>query len=83
MVPVGSGRVGSTGQYIGVAAFFFFSFGTGLKLDEKSIENGLEGQKLFVVRLYWGGCHHPNVTTVFNISKIQPSTILISNPQQL
>ena len=32
----------------------------GLKLDEKSIENGLEGQKFLVVCLFWGGCHHPN-----------------------
>ena len=37
----------STGQYIGV--------------DEKSIENGLEGQKFLVVCLFWGGCHHPNI----------------------
>ena len=49
----------STGQYIGVATFFFFGF--GLKLDEKSIENGLEGQKFLVVCLFWGGCHHPNM----------------------
>ena len=40
--------------------FFFFFFVSGLKLDEKSIENGLEGQKFLVVRLFWGGCHHPN-----------------------
>ena len=33
---------------------------SGLKLDEKSIENGLEGQKFLVVCLFWGGCHHPN-----------------------
>ena len=52
----------STGQYIGVATFFFFFFffESGLKLDEKSIENGLEGQKFLVVCLFWGGCHHPN-----------------------
>ena len=52
----------STGQYIGVGTFFFlfFSFEPGLKLDEKSIENGLEGQKFLVVCLFWGGCHHPN-----------------------
>ena len=49
----------STDQYIGVATFFFF-FESGLKLDEKSIENGLEGQKFLVVCLFWGGCHHPN-----------------------
>ena len=40
--------------------FFFFFFETGLKLDEKSIEHGLEGQKFLVVCLFWGGCHHPN-----------------------
>ena len=41
--------------------FFFFSFffEPGLKLDEKSIENGLEGQKFLVVCLFWGGCQHP------------------------
>ena len=37
--------------------FFFFFFEPGLKLDEKSIENGLEGQKFLVVCLFWGGCH--------------------------
>ena len=50
----GRGRVvyhTSTGQYIGVATFFFES---GLKLDEKSIENGLEGQKYSVGGLFWG-----------------------------
>ena len=51
----------STGQYIGVATFFFES---GLKLDEKSIKNGLEGQKFLVVCLFWGGCHHPNNSDV-------------------
>ena len=56
---VGGGRVGgvvyhtSTGQYIGVATFFFF-LESGLKLDEKSIENGLEGQKCSVGCLFWG-----------------------------
>ena len=40
----------STGQYIGVATFFFlFEPGVKLKLDKKSIENGLEGQKFLVV----------------------------------
>ena len=64
---VGSGVGGrvvyhtSTGQYIGVATFFFFFFfEPGVKLDEKSIENGLEGQKFLVVCLFWGGCHHLN-----------------------
>ena len=57
---VGGGGVGgrgvvyhtSTGQYTGVATFFFEP---GVKLDEKSIENGLEGQKFMVVCLFWGG----------------------------
>ena len=41
---------------IGVATFFFFFFffESGLKLDEKSIENGLEGQKCSVGGLFWG-----------------------------
>ena len=56
----GGGRVGgvvyhtSTGQYIGVATFFFLFLEPGLKLDEKSIENGLEGQKCSVGGLFWG-----------------------------
>ena len=33
---------------------FFFFFEPGLKLDEKSIENGLEGQKCSVGGLFWG-----------------------------
>ena len=53
----------STGQYIGVANFFLFNE-PGVKLDEKSIENGLEGQKFLVVCLFWGGCHHPNSTSM-------------------
>ena len=59
----------STGQYIGVATFFFFFFfffEPGVKLDEKSIENGLEGQKFLVVCLFWGGCHHPNLALRLN-----------------
>ena len=68
---VGGGRVGGGGRiphfnwsiYRGgnfFFFFFFFFFVSGLKLDEKSIENGLEGQKFLVVCLFWGGCHHPN-----------------------
>ena len=34
--------------------FFFFFLKSGLKLDEKSIENGLEGQKCSVGGLFWG-----------------------------
>ena len=48
-----------------MATFFFFLFflEPGLKLDKKSIENGLEGQKCSVGGLFClsgGGCHHPN-----------------------
>ena len=52
----GSGFVYHTscGQYIGVAIFL-----SGIKLDEKSIENGLEDH--LVMCLFWGGCHHLNV----------------------
>ena len=46
---------------IGVATFSFFFFffilfylEAGLKLDGKSIENGLEGQKCSVGGLFWG-----------------------------
>ena len=64
---VGGGVVGGGGRiphfnwsiYRG-GNFFFFFFVSGLKSDEKSIENGLEGQKILVVCLFWGGCHHPN-----------------------
>ena len=66
----GRGRVGGLGRiphfnwsiYRGgnFFFFFFFFFEPGVKLDEKSIENGLEGQKFLVVCLFWGGCHHPN-----------------------
>ena len=34
--------------------FFFLFLKPGLKLDEKSIENGLEGQKFSVGGLFWG-----------------------------
>ena len=36
-------------------------FYPGLKMDEESIENGLEGQECLVMCLFWGGCHHSNV----------------------
>ena len=48
----------STGQYIGVATLFFLE--SGLKLDEKSIENGLEGQKCSARCLFWGWLPPPN-----------------------
>ena len=66
--------------------FFFFFFEPGVKLDEKSIENGLEGQKFLVVCLFWGGCHHPNkvyfsvntaVRTTLPTPNVKPSQILI------
>ena len=51
----------STGQYqICRGGNFFFQ--PGVKLDEKSIESGLEVQKFLVVCLFWGGCHHPYIT---------------------
>ena len=57
----GGGRVGGRlphfnwSIYRGGNFFFFFSFfEPGLKLDEKSIENGLEGQKCSVRCLFWG-----------------------------
>ena len=69
----GSGVVGGEGRiphfnwsiYRGGNFFFFFFLESGLKLDEKSIENGLEGQKFLVVCLFWGGCHHPNTLNFF------------------
>ena len=51
--------------------FFFFFFESGLKLDEKSIENGLEGQKFLLVCLFWGGCHHPNEVSEINVRAIK------------
>ena len=48
--------------------FFFFFFGSGVKLDEESIENGLEIQKFLVVCLFWGGCHHPNISQVYSMN---------------
>ena len=41
-------------QYIGVVIFFFLFLGPGLKLDEKSIEHGLELQTFSVGCLFWG-----------------------------
>ena len=73
----GSGRIPHFNWSIyrgGNFFFFFFFFEPGVKLDEKSIENGLEGQKFLVVCLFWGGCHHPNsqIRTIisFDICKI-------------
>ena len=60
----GGGGVGGVGGRIphfnwsiyrgGNFFFFFFFFESRLKLDEKSIENGLEGQKCSVGGLFWG-----------------------------
>ena len=55
----GSGRIPHFNWSIYRGGNFFF-LKPGVKLDEKSIENGLEGQKFLVVCLFWGGCHHPN-----------------------
>ena len=74
MVPQkASGRVGggggmgemvsyTTGLYRSGNFFFpFFFVQPRVKLDVKSIENGLEGQKCLAMCLFWGGCHHPNL----------------------
>ena len=62
----GGGRVGGVGGRIPhfnwsiyrggnfLFFFFYFFFEPGVKLDEKSIENGLEGQKCSVGCLFWG-----------------------------
>ena len=57
----GGGRGGSgvvyhtsTGGNFFFFFFFFFFLEPGLKLDKKSIENGLEGQKCSVGGLFWG-----------------------------
>ena len=66
--------------------FFFFFFVSGLKLDEKSIENGLEGQKFLVVCLFWGGCHHPNTyREIFSFTEIlcYLTTVLIPTEKYL
>ena len=52
-------------------SFFFFFLVPGLKLDEKSIENGLEGQKFLVVCLFWGGCHHPNSIPSYSMTNLR------------
>ena len=52
--------------------FFFFFFEPWVKLDEKSIDNGLEVRKFLVVCLFWGGCHHPNdYVTDLNFDKLK------------
>ena len=60
----GGGRGGRGGSYTTLQLvnirggnfffFFFFFLEPGLKLDKKSIENGLEGQKCSVGGLFWG-----------------------------
>ena len=67
-----------------MATFFFsFFFGSGVKLDEESIEDGLEIQKFLVVCLFWGGCHHPNnyvnlkVLTMLNLNEILISIVCL------
>ena len=46
--------------YRGGNFFFFFLIKSGLKLDEKSIENGLEGQKCSGGCLFWGWSPPPS-----------------------
>ena len=50
----GGGRIPHLNWSIYRSGNFFFFFEPGLKLDEKSIENGLEGQKCSVGCLFWG-----------------------------
>ena len=62
----------STGQYRAVATFF----GTRVKLDEESIEIGLQVQKFLVVCLFWGRCHHsflPNNSQQLSCFNLQHS----------
>ena len=57
-----------------------FLFEPGLKLDEKSIENGLEGQKCLVMSLFSKNCIISIVCGVnFNFS----SNILIDKPMKM
>ena len=65
----GGGRGGgvvyhtSTGQYIGVATFFFFFLGTRVKIGQKNRLRMVS--KVRNVRLgvfSGGGCHHSNVS---------------------
>ena len=62
----GVGRIPHFNWSIYRGGNFFFFLESGLKLDEKSIENGLEGQKFLVVCLFWGGCHHPNMVKLWS-----------------
>ena len=50
----GGGRIPHFNWSIYRGGNFFFFLEPGLKLDEKSIENGLEGQKCSVGGLFWG-----------------------------
>ena len=50
----GEGRIPHFNWSIYRGGNFFFFFVSGLKLDEKSIANGLEGQKCSVGGLFWG-----------------------------
>ena len=83
----GSGRIYRGGNFF----FFFFFFEPGVKLDEKSIENGLEGQKFLVVCLFWGGCHHPNnesnsiarINAVLNIAYFLTFYEILTNSDSL
>ena len=58
--------------------FFFFFLESGLKLDEKSIENGLEGQKCSVGGLFWGWL----LTSVQQVSIIQNTRGCIPTQRQ-
>ena len=52
-------------------------FEPGLKFDEKSIEKSLEVQQLFVVCIFWGGCHPRKECTwqIFLLFKCPKNTL--------
>ena len=56
---------------VGSCPHFMWSIyrGGNFFLDEKSIDNVLEGQKCLVMCLFWGGCHQPNRNMVTKASR--------------
>ena len=72
----GGGGSYTTLQLVNIWGWQLFFFESGLKLDENSIENGLEGQKFLVVCLFWGGCHHPNLFRPGKMNKLNPQKLI-------
>ena len=64
----GGGRGSGRTPHFNFGNFFFFK--PGVKLDEQSIENGLEVQKFLVECLFWGGCHHPSIDFLGSIEVV-------------